>query len=190
MQTKTEKANVVQPRRMQFGVMAWDLYPSVWVNRLLLTAALARQPMTGFLIRPMTCDRQGFQEAPLDSAAINYVFKQLAAAGVLAGQMPHGIRRGAIQAGVTAGQSREEVMAQAHADAPGVPAVCSPNTAQAGLLRARQERETRRADVRSEHGVSSGNITHGAHLKGKLALLYAPLYWGLTAKPMQVRTVW
>ena len=75
VRTKTEKANVVRPRRVKFGVVAHDLDPAVWVHRALLTAALARQPVTGQLVRPMTRDRQGFKEAPLKSTALNYVFK-------------------------------------------------------------------------------------------------------------------
>ena len=39
---------------------------------------------------------------------------------MLEGQTPHGIRQGAIQAGVAAGRSQEGVMAQAHMLTPGV----------------------------------------------------------------------
>ena len=121
VQTKTEKANVVRPRRVQFGVVAHDLDPGVWVHRALLTATLARQPITGHLVRPMTRDRQGFKEAPLKSTALNCVLKKrLSEAGVLAGQTPHGIRRGAIQAAGAAGRCPQEVMEQAHMVTPGV----------------------------------------------------------------------
>ncbi len=121
MQTKTEKANVVQPRRVRFGVGVHHLDPAVWVHRAILMAALARQPITGQLVRTLTRDRQGFQETPLQSTAVNHVFKKrLSEAGVLEGQTPHGIRRGAIQAAVAAGRSPQEVMEQAHMVTPGV----------------------------------------------------------------------
>ena len=91
MRTKTEKANMVRPRHE--------------------TEAITVQ-----LVRPMTRNRQGFQETPLKSTALNYVFKRLAEAGVLVGQTPHGIRRGAIQAAGAAGRSPQE----AHMVTPGV----------------------------------------------------------------------
>ena len=119
--TKTEAPNVVQPRHVRHGDVTFCLEPAVWVHRVLLTAGRIGQPIADYLFRPMRPDRQGFQEAPLQSTTLNQMFKKrLTEAGMLAGQTPHGIRRGAIQAGVAAGRSQAQVMEQAHMRTPRV----------------------------------------------------------------------
>ena len=122
MCSKTEKANVVQPRRVRFGVAGVGIMdPVLWVHSVLRTAAIAGQPITRYLFRPLARDHQGFQNAALESSALNHAFKKrFAGAGVLDGQTPHGIRRGAIQAGLAAGRSPQDVMAQAHMESPSV----------------------------------------------------------------------
>ena len=119
--SKTEKANVVQPRRVQFGAAVGVMDPAFWVYSVLRTAAYAGQPIVSYLFRPLARDRQRFQNAALESSALNHAFKKrFAGAGVLDGQTPHGMRRGAIQAGRAAGRSAEDVMAQAHMKSPSV----------------------------------------------------------------------
>ncbi len=122
MCSKTEKANVVQPRRVQFGVAAMSIMdPVFWVYSVLRTAENAGQPISSYLFRPLARDRQAFQNAALESSALNHAFKKrFAGAGVLDGQTPHGIRRGAMQGGVAAGRSTQDVMAQAHMVSPSV----------------------------------------------------------------------
>ncbi len=121
MCSKTEKAHVVQPRRVRVGATTPHMNPVFWVVSLLVTAAKAGQPITDYLFRPLAPDRQNFRNAPLESSALKHAFKKrFADAGVLEGQTPYGIRRGVIQAGVAAGRSQEEVMAQAHMLTPGV----------------------------------------------------------------------
>ena len=118
--SKTVAANEVQPRRVHFGDVAHCLSPPCGCSgpsRL----AWCTSPLAGTCSGVWPGDRQGFQEAPLTSAALNYMFKKrLVDAGVLAGQTPHGNRRGAIEACVASRRSREEVMAQANTRTPRV----------------------------------------------------------------------
>ena len=122
MCSKTGKANVVQPRRVQFGVPALGIMdPGFWVYSVLQTAENACKPNSSYLFRPLARDRQQCQNVALESSALNHALKKrFAGAGMLDGQTPHGICRGASQAELAAGRSPQDVMVQAHMEWPSV----------------------------------------------------------------------
>jgi len=109
--TKTEKANVVEPRPLRVGTLPACLEPALWVHRVLVTADQLGQPVTGYLFRRLTRSQRAFEEVAVSSGAYNHAFKKrYKEAGVLEGHTPHGLRRGSFQAGLQSGKKIEEMM--------------------------------------------------------------------------------
>lgn len=69
-----------------------------WLNAAMKAAAAVQQPITNFLSRPQTRDKQGFQERGLTAPEVaGRVTVHMAAAKIPGGHLVHGARRGSMQ---------------------------------------------------------------------------------------------
>ncbi len=83
-----------------------------WLHQLVKMSLLAGQRVTRCLFQP--CPHGILCERPYTSRALYAMLKSRSGqAGVLAGQSPHGLRRGGVQAARMAGHSRRAIKARA-----------------------------------------------------------------------------
>lgn len=83
------------PRWWQVGSAEACMDPAWWLHQMVKMSLLAGQRITRYLFRP--CPHGIFCERPYTSSALYAMLKsRFGQAGMLAGQSPHGLRRGGV----------------------------------------------------------------------------------------------
>jgi hypothetical protein len=106
----TELKHNLQPNDMVVAYQGGVLCPLTRLQRLLVQSFMQGQPITGYLCRPLTANKQSFEESNLTVSAFEEdVALHFSAAGVPYHATLHGSRRGSLQEVYQQDQSLEAV---------------------------------------------------------------------------------